>query len=226
MREELKTRQPNAHWLERWEQNNIGWHHQAFNQHLMAHWSALDFQTGGRVLLPLCGKSLDMVWLAQRGYSVLGVELSPLAVEAFFQERRLTAQRCAAGAFESWRAGPYEILCGDIFALDGDRLQDVASVYDRASLVALNPNQRLRYARLLAELLPEETPVLLVSMDYPQQEMQGPPYSVPDQQVRELFSPNFSVEQVHALNLLQDSKRYRDKGLSNLWEGIYRLRRL
>ncbi len=223
--DETDSRQINDHWLQRWRDNNIGWHHQEFNAHLTGHWHRLAVPAETRVLVPLCGKSLDMVWLADQGHAVLGIELSPLAVETFFREQGLEATRTADADLESWRAGPYEILCGDVFALSPDQVSGIAAVYDRASLVALNPQQRREYAQLMGRLLPAACPVLLVAMDYPQQQMQGPPYSVPEPEVRDIFGGRFEVEPVHSLDLLKDSQRYADKGLSELWERVYRLRR-
>ena len=212
-------------WLQRWEENNIGWHHQEFNSHLIGFWRRTAVPSGRLVLVPLCGKSRDMVWLAERGYRVLGVELSPLAVEAFFREQDLIPEIREQGPFQLWQAGPYQILCGDIFKLQQTDIPDVAGVYDRASLVALDPAQRKSYARLMSSILPSECPVLLVAMDYPQQEMSGPPYCVAPAEVQELFSSAFKVSQLHDLDLLKDTARYQDKGLSQLSEQIWLLRK-
>jgi thiopurine S-methyltransferase len=165
-----------------------------------------------------------MVWLAQRGYRVRGVELSPLAVESFFAESGLQPKHESVGEFERWSAGPYELYCGDIFELE--RLDNVAvdAVYDRASLVALNPLQRGHYARLLRRALPAGCPMLLVAMDYPQHEMTGPPFSVDQQEVKRLYGADYQVELLHSLDLLQESQRYRDHGLSRLIEQVYHLK--
>jgi thiopurine S-methyltransferase len=213
-------------WLQRWEQNDIGWHHQEFNPHLTGFWSQAEVAAGEQVLVPLCGKSRDMVWLSEQGYSVLGVELSPLAVAGFFEEQKLTPKVSEAGSFQRWQAGPFQILCGDIFQLERHHVQGVAGVYDRASLVALNPEQRNSYALLLNHILPNDCSVLLVAMDYPQLEMKGPPYCVPPDEVQDLFRSKFEVTLVHDLDLLRETARYRDKGLSRLSEQIWLLRKI
>ena len=215
--------EPNDDWLRRWRQQNIGWHHEEFNPHLLNHWSVMAVPAQSLVLAPLCGKSRDMVWLAQHGYRIRGIELSPLAVETFFTEQHLVPARASCGAFERWSAGPYEIYCGDIFDLQQLDNSEVKAVYDRASLVALNPLQRRHYAGLLQALLPADCGILLVAMDYPQQEMSGPPYSVADAEVRALFEPRFQISLLHSLDLLDETRRYRDKGLSRLSEQIYAL---
>lgn len=215
----------NRNWLRRWEDGNIGWHHQEFNPHLLGFWDALGAPSGCRVLVPLCGKSRDMVWLAERGHSIIGVELSPVAVKAFFEEHDLTPVREMQDGLEAWQAGPYRILCGDIFRLQSRHLEGVEAVYDRASLVALNPQQRSDYAALLGRLLPSGCRVLLVAMDYAQEEMQGPPYCVAASELAALFGKDFDVELLDSLDLLKDSARYADRGLSRMLEQVYRLGR-
>jgi thiopurine S-methyltransferase len=219
-----EVRDPNEHWLQRWEDQNIGWHHVEFNPHLLNHWHALRMPQGSLVLAPLCGKSRDMVWLARQGYRIRGVELSPLAVESFFQENGLQPEVIRRQGFERWKAGPYELLCGDIFDLPLLDNGDIDAVFDRASLIALNPLQREHYAEMLRDLLPKKSRMLLVAMDYPQEEMAGPPYSVQEGEVRSLFEPRFQVQSLHTLDLLKDTERYGDKGVSRMLEQVYLLK--
>jgi len=216
----------NEEWLCRWREGNIGWHHEEYNPYLLGFWSEVEAPAGARVFVPLCGKSRDMVWLVEQGHSVVGVELSSLAVEGFFKERRLSPSRGSLGPFERWRAGPYELLCGDIFDLDDSVLGRVDAVYDRASLVAFNPEQRRAYAQLLTRLVPKSVRMLLVAMEYPQGEMAGPPYSVEQREIKQLFSVQFSVHLLHSIDLLQETQRYADRGLSSLLEKVYLLQRL
>ena len=211
------------HWLQRWEQGNTGWHHQAFNAHLLNYWHAVSAPVESKVFVPLCGMSLDMVWLVEQGHRVVGVELSRTAVERFFQAQGLTPSRTMMGDLEAWQAGPYQILCGDIFSLQPEHLDTVTAVYDRASLVAFNPQQRKDYAMLLGRLFPTGCRTLLVAMDYPQQEMQGPPYCVNGAEVSELFGARCTIEVLDSQDLMLDSDRYADKGLSRLSEEIYLL---
>jgi thiopurine S-methyltransferase len=216
-------RAPNQNWLQRWENNNIGWHHIEYNEHLLSHWSALALPAGSQVFAPLCGKSRDMVWLAQQGYQIRGVELSKIAVEAFFKEHHLHPKVARFESFERWTQGPYEIYCGDIFDMAQIDQSDINAVYDRASLVALNPQQRETFAHLLIETLPEEVKILLVTMAYPQSEMTGPPYSVSTTEVEELFESRFSITHLHTLDLLHETDRYADRGVSQMLEQIYLL---
>jgi len=218
------VRDTNADWLQRWKDQNIGWHHVEFNQHLLNHWHSLRLPRGSLVLAPLCGKSRDMLWLAKQGYRIRGIELSPLAVESFFREQSLQSEVTRVAEFDRWRAGPYELYCGDIFDLAQLEISDTDAVYDRASLIALNPQQRAHYAEMLCGLLPKQCRMLLVAMDYPQEEMQGPPYSVREAEVRSLFEPRFRVRLLHALDLLKESERYGDKEVSRMLEQVYLLK--
>ncbi|MEJ2620517.1 MAG: thiopurine S-methyltransferase [Candidatus Thiodiazotropha sp.] len=219
-----ELRAPNQNWLQRWEDNNIGWHHVEFNQHLLNYWHTLYLPTGSLVLAPLCGKSRDMFWLAEQGYRIRGVELSRLAVSQFFEEHNLQPDTQKLDCFERWSQGPFELLCGDIFDLAQQDHSDIDAVYDRASLIALNPQQRQQFAQLITELLPAHAKILLVTLEYPQDEMNGPPYSVTEAEVRTLFEEYYIINRLHSLDLLKNSDRYQQHGVSEMVEKIYLLK--
>jgi thiopurine S-methyltransferase len=210
-------------WHERWRRGETGWHLPHPNPHLQRYWSRIPVPPGGRVFVPLCGKTHDLAWLAGRGHPVVGVELSPLAVAGFFETHGLHPERAAAGPFERWRAGEIEILCGDFFELRREHLRPVAAVWDRAALIAMPPQMRPRYVRRLLRVVPADTPVLLATMEYPQQEMAGPPFSVPEDEVNMLYGERFSVERLHAEDTLAAQPRFRERGLTRLVEKVYRL---
>jgi thiopurine S-methyltransferase len=210
-------------WHERWQRNEIGFHQQEINAHLQDFWAKLAVPAGGQVFVPLCGKSRDLLWLRARGHAVLGIEISPIAVRDFFAENALTPQVTRHGAFESYAADGLVVLCGDFFELTAQDLQAVAGVYDRASLIALPPTLRPRYAAQLATILPAQARVLLVTMEYPQAEMSGPPFSVSEDEVRRLYEPRFQVTRLFVKNVLDESPRFRERGLSTLSEQVYQL---
>ena len=134
-------------WLERWERAEIGFHQDEINPYLRQFWQALQLARGGEVFVPLCGKSRDMVWLREQGVFVLGVELSPIAVQEFFAEQGQIPQQVRSEKFASTLADGICLACGDFFDLSKADLAQVGAVYDRASLVALPPEMRERYAR-------------------------------------------------------------------------------
>ncbi|MCC6136320.1 MAG: thiopurine S-methyltransferase [Candidatus Contendobacter sp.] len=210
-------------WHERWERAEIGFHQQQINAHLEQFWSQLQLPPDQRVFVPLCGKSHDLLWLAGEGYPVTGVELSPIAVEAFFTENGLEPRRWRDGAFELWEADEIRILLGDFFSLESRQLADCAGVYDRASLIALPPAMREQYARKLDSILPAGIPGLLVTMEYDQTVLAGPPFAVSESEVRALYEPAHTVELLYTRDALSEESRWRERGLTWLLEKVYRL---
>lgn len=209
-------------WHNRWENNQTGFHLDEVNSHLKDNWISLKLKAGARVFVPLCGKSLDLIWLAAQGYQVVGIELSPLAVEAFFAENNLTVERNHVAGIECWQSGNISLFCGDFFALTPEILGQVDAVYDRASLVALPPAMRQDYAAKLTELA-QFAPKLLVTLEYEQSKMDGPPFSVSENEVRALYEANYQVKQISAQDVLDDNERFREKGLDYMNECIYQL---
>lgn len=212
-------------WQQRWDEDQIGFHQPEFNPYLTKYWSELDLSDQASVFVPLCGKSLDMVWLAQQGHRVLGVECSQKAVEAFFNEQCLEAAVSEYRGFRHHQGAGIEILEGDFFQLDREVLKDIEVVYDRASLVALPGDMRRQYVELLKQQLPQNVSILLVTMDYDQSRMSGPPFSVSEREVTELYSDAFSIEKLHQHDVLESAPRFRERGLDSMIETVYRLQR-
>jgi thiopurine S-methyltransferase len=175
-------------WLERWQKGQIGFHQDEPEARLVALFPR-PAAGGERVLVPLCGKSLDMVWLAGQGCEVVGVELSRLACEAFFEENGVECTVRREGRFEVFRGGPYAIYCGDYFDLTPAELAGVSAYYDRAALIALPPEMRSRYVVHLRALLSDRAPRgLVLAIEYPEGLMQPPPFSVSPAEVESLYA--------------------------------------
>src|SRR5690349_2839653 len=134
-------------WLDCWREGRTGFHRSEVMPLLEKHWPALEVPRGTRVLVPLAGKTLDMLWLAAQGLRVLGVELSPLAVQAFFAEHGLEPQRHASACGEHYVAGEIEVIQGNVFDLDAATLAGCMAIYDRAALIALPPAMRQQYVQ-------------------------------------------------------------------------------
>ena len=210
-------------WHERWERSEIGFHKLEINAHLEQFWNRLDLGAGQRVFVPLCGKSLDMLWLAGEGHPVLGVEISPLAVESFFEENQLNPRRFREGAYEVWEADEIRILQGDFFDLEPHQVADCAGVYDRASLIALPPAMRSGYTRHLGAILPPGIQILLVTVEYDQAKRSGPPFSVGEVEVRSLYEPAGEVDLLYTHDALAPDSAWRQQGLTWLEEKVYRV---
>lgn len=212
-------------WLDRWSSNRIGFHRDAPLPLLLAHWPALELPADSRVFVPLCGKSLDMVWLAERGHRVLGVELSALAVRQFFDERDLVPEVRITDAGTHHMAGPYELIVGDAFALDASVLADCAAVYDRAALIALPPELRRTYATTAWHRLPSACQGLLVTLEYPQPEKHGPPFSVETGEVHVLLDADWHIDELERRDILANEPGFVAEGVTALSTVVYRVER-
>ena len=210
-------------WQKKWASNQIGFHLPQVNPYLQRYWPDLAIPTQARVLVPLCGKSLDLLWLAGRGHRVLGIELAEKAVEDFFVEQSLQPQVSEQGAFKVYRAGLIELWCGDVFALTATDVADCTALYDRAALIALPPPMREQYAAHLQSILPVGLQGLLITLDYDQTQMAGPPFSVDDAQVQRLLSSTWQVKLLEAQDVLDDSWKFVQAGVTRLEERVYRI---
>jgi len=211
------------YWLDRWKREDIGFHQDEINPYLRQYWQELHLAPGSEVFVPLCGKSRDLLWLRKQGHSVLGVELSATAVQAFFRETNQTAHHMTSEKFDRWEANSISILCGDFFDLTKDDIKKVSAVYDRASLVALPPGMRERYTHHLLSILPPATEILLITFDYPQAEMSGPPFAVSEREVESLYHQHAKICLLGRLDVLAQNPRFQQRGLSRLQEGIFLL---
>ena len=211
-------------WHQRWRDNQIGFHQDRPTPLLQRYWDEVGASSGSRVFVPLCGKTLDMPWLAARGHRVLGIELSQQAVDAFFAEHGLVPQVHESRYGRHHVAGAIEIVCGDVFDLDAQALADCSAVFDRAALIALPPDLRRRYARTCA-LLPAGCRGLLVTLEYPQHEKDGPPFSVVENEVRALYGSDWRIERLAREDILDAQQAFREEGVTSLSTCAYRLER-
>ena len=218
-------------WHQRWRERQIGFHQSSPHPFLERWWPTLAVAPGARVYVPLCGKSLDMVWLAVRGYAVVGSELSSVAVADFFGEQQSQqVQRTdvvleSRGPFNVHRAGSYELLQGDALQLTPELLGPVHAAYDRAALVALPPAMRAAYADSFATLMPSGSRTLLVAFEYAQQVKEGPPFSVEPDEVQRLYGAAFRVELLERVDIIGESPKFAAAGLDTLFEVAYSLTR-
>ncbi|WP_043530385.1 thiopurine S-methyltransferase [Litchfieldella xinjiangensis] len=180
-------------WLARWREGRIGFHRDTPHPALSHHWPELGVPAGTKVLVPLCGKSLDMRWLAERGHPVLGLELSLEAIEQFTAEGGGEVLRFRQGDFEVWRQGSIELWGGDFFHFHIEQAAEIGAFYDRAALIALPEATRQRYAFHLAQLIPPGARGLLISLVRAPGDDRGPPYSVDAREVIRLLGPNFEL---------------------------------
>ncbi|HEX2495046.1 MAG TPA: thiopurine S-methyltransferase [Steroidobacter sp.] len=210
-------------WLDRWSRREVGFHQARVNPYLERWWPQMQAPSGSAVFVPLCGKSLDMHWLREQGHHVLGIELARDAVGDFFAESGLTPRVTHQPPFERWDAEKVTLWCGDFFDLKAEHLARVSTVFDRASLIAMPPEMRPRYAQYMSSILPPHAATLLVSLTYPQGQMSGPPFSVSEDEIRNLYSDRYTIEQLASIDVLDQNARFKQRGLTELSEQVYRL---
>ena len=189
-------------WQQRWQEGRIGFHKSDVNPKLIKYFSNIALPIGSRVLVPLCGKSIDMVWLACAGYDVVGIELVESAVQAFFAEQNITptiteltsaADRSTLKRYQGQLAGQTITLwAADVFALSITDISDIDAVYDRAALIALPANMRANYSTHIVKLS-NNAPQLLITLNYDQSKKDGPPFSINHEQLYQYYSADYKI---------------------------------
>ncbi|PCH60925.1 MAG: thiopurine S-methyltransferase [Gammaproteobacteria bacterium] len=208
-------------WKKRWANNQVGFHLDELNPNLLKHYSVLGVPENGCVLVPLCGKSQDMLWLAGQGIKVIGVEISDKAVADFFAENQLVPSIARFDHMERWSCENITIYRANFFDLIPEMCEQVDAVYDRAALVALPKAMRSDYCRHLIHLVPEPLRMLLVSFDYDQDRMEGPPFSVPSYEVRYHFSEVIPITPLSSENIISENPHFKERGLDAIEEQVY-----
>lgn len=202
-------------WQKKWRENKIAFHENEGNALLSQAFHLLSLEKGNCVLVPLCGKSNDIGWLAAQGCRVVGIELDQSAVEAFFAENELKVDLSSVGELKCYKSGSIELFVGDFFALTNEILGPVDAIYDRAALVAMPEAMRASYARHLAEIS-RSAPQLLITYDYDQSQTDGPPFSVPDDKIGQVYEGIYDHKLVASAEI-SGPLAERCSGTENAW---------
>ena len=202
-------------WLERWKEQQIGFHEGVVNELLEKHCGVLSLQQGNRIFVPLCGKTVDIHWLLSKGYSVVGIELSELAVQQLFGDLQVTPNIVESSDLKLYQTDGLDVYVGDIFSLSAERLGSVDAVYDRAALVALPFELRQRYTQHLKRMT-HHAQQLLISFEYDQETMAGPPFSISPEEISEHYK---EYNQIHCLEKQEVSGKL--KGLVSAVESVW-----
>lgn len=203
-------------WLERWQEGRTGWHEDAGNASLRRHWRV----TGRRVLVPLCGKTPDMRWLADLGNQVVGVELSPIAIESFFDEQGLSFN-VHDGELRVYESADrtITIYCGDYFKLMSPRCD---AHYDRGALIAMPAELRSAYAAHTSALLESSAEQLVITLEYDQSIAKGPPFSVPERELLGYWPDLVCVDSRDDIE--SGPPKFLEAGLTELRQRVWRSR--
>ena len=215
-----------ANWLEFWKNNEINWHSDVVTQELEEYLGLLKLEPGDKVFFPLCGKSLDMTYILNQGFSVIGVELSEIGIKRFFLENRLDFTISQVGEFDLYSAKNIEIYCGDFFSLPSKHLCDVKAVFDRKSLIALDWNLRQKYVKHLNDIISFGVRILLITLYYPQHQMSGPPFSVDKSEVESLFSMAFKYQVLKSFQDIENGSKLTRSGVDYFENAAYCLQKV
>ncbi len=213
----------NELWLQCWRDRSTDFHQKTVNPLLVRYWQSLNLPAKSRVFVPLCGKSLDLLWLAGQGHQVAGIELSPIAVRAFFRENRLHPVRRQVGRLTEWSSGQIRIFCGDIFALTAADLGPVNAVYDRAALTALPETTRIAYVAHLHALIPVMCPIFLVSAEDPEESDGTASEQAIAEELLALYAGRFTVDLVHVVPSYQSDPEAPEAPPQLVEHKLYRL---
>jgi thiopurine S-methyltransferase len=213
----------NALWQQCWLDRQIDFHQKEINRLLTRFWCGLNLAQGSRVLVPLCGKSLDMIWLAQQGHEVIGLELSPLAVRAFFRENRMQPSRRKFGKFTLWQYNNISILCGDYFAVTRADLGCIDVVYDRAALTALPEDIRRLYVAHLKLIIPAACKVFLLTVEDADEGETREVTQGTSAEITALYSDAFEIELAHVESVLEPAPDHPDGIIKCSEHKAYRL---
>ncbi|MGD1929238.1 MAG: thiopurine S-methyltransferase [Leptolyngbyaceae cyanobacterium] len=189
-----------SYWLQKWEQNKIAFHKSEANPVLVNYFETLALAQGRRVFVPLSGKTLDIAWLLAHGYRVAGAELIEIAIQQLFVELDVTPQIVEMGKVKHYSAENIDIFVGDIFQVSSEMLGSVDAIYDRAALVALPAAVRDRYTAHLRHIT-DQAPQLLVTYEYDQTLMSGPPFSISSAEVQHHYGDRYQISQLESTEL-------------------------
>jgi thiopurine S-methyltransferase len=213
-------------WLERWRNNQIGWHQPEHNTLLQTYWRELELDASVAAFVPLCGKSLDMRWLEQAGHDVIGVELSQLAAEGYFADSGEPAVVEDVDEFVRYKGRQTSILKGDFFALTSSVFPRQLGVFDRGALVALPPLMRRRYVDHLLRVVPDGCRMLLLTFEYDQNVVAGPPHCVLPEEVNEHYSERCEIKQLDSIVTSALPPHFIEQGVAQVAEGVYLITKL
>ena len=204
-------------WHQKWQKNEIGFHLNQPHPLLVKYTGSLNLSPNSRIFIPLCGKSLDIHWLLTQGYHVVGIDLSPIAIQDLISTLRLSFTETRTGNLSHFHHPQIDLFVGDFFELTVEQTGKIDAIYDRAALVALPEEMRSQYVQHLIQIGGEASQ-LLISFEYDQSMMAGPPFSISTQQLQDYYSSEYNIQPL-------DSQTELLKGKVNAQEKIWLLKK-
>ena len=213
----------NNYWLKKWNKADTGFNQLKPHFLLLKYFKTLKLPLGSRVFVPLCGKSIDMFWLLEQGYKVVGVELSAIACEAFFNEHQMAFQTHKTDNFVIYSGQNIALICGNFFKLTQAILGEVDVTYDRAALIALSAEVRKKYVSQIFQLIPLKSVIFLITLTYNPDEIEGPPFPVFEEEIILLYKSKRKIQQLYDGVFKKVSPHLQEKGLKKASEQVYTL---
>lgn len=205
-----------SYWISRWNKGKTGFHMENGYPGLVQNWNKLNLPPNPVVLVPLAGKSRDILWLSRHSQTVIAVEISERAIHQFFEENNLTPTLQSAAGFDIYTASNITFWHGDFLKLPKRKLPPADLIFDKAAIVALPPQKRIAYAKKILSLSTEQTLVLMHLLNYPEGQMTGPPFSVTKEEVEKLFDSRFRITELERNELnLSNFEKFSQRGLKN-----------
>lgn len=208
------------YWLNKWQINDIAFHEQAISADLIAYFNQLHLKPHDCIFVPLCGKSKDMLWLAEKGLHVIGVELSPIACHDFFAELNVTPEITNLSTFTKYQYHNIELLCGDLFNITSADLPIIHAVYDCKALIALPPDLRKKYIDHIVNCAGTNIQILLLARES-SCDVKPPPYPVSKDEIYLLYGDYFTIEILKHTAINDIPERLRKKGYTEIIESVY-----
>jgi thiopurine S-methyltransferase len=194
-------------WQQMWKDNYIAFHQANITPLLQRHLLTLNLTKPSRILVPLCGKSVDMTWLMSQGHHVVGIELSPIAIKNYFSERGIKPKRDRIGKFIRWRHGDCELWCGDVFDLTTLDLQRDHLLYDNAALTSFPQALRQTYVDHFHRCLPLHCNILLATTESPEDDSPLSHLDI-DQEIAQLYRTHYRVALLAGESRVQQDPSY------------------
>ena len=210
-------------WLERWQSNQLGFHRVDTNPLLVQCWPELGVTQGSAVFVPLCGKSLDMRYLESLGHTVVGVEYSETAIRAYYEEAGEDFQQAEGFYLTRFVGSRTTLYCGDFFDIHTPDILGVRAVYDRGALIALPPESRVKYVDHILRIIPEHAHILLITLDYDQEKVDGPPFAVSAEEVERLYGSRCRVVKVQEFDATDLPPKFEAAGIGSVSEAVYHI---
>jgi thiopurine S-methyltransferase len=213
-----------VNWHDFWSRDgNPGFHEEEGNGYLKQFFPDFNLKPGDHVFLPLCGKTVDMLWLLNQGFKVTGVELSEVAIKAFFEESRLDYQVEVVDGFTCYYNDDIRLFQGNFIHLKAEHLGACELVYDRAAIVAIEPENRPLYTRHMLDIIAPGTAMLMILLEYDQDVVSGPPFSVTQAEVQDYYADTYHIQTLFSEDMIDKEPRWRERGLNSFRETVLKL---